>query len=311
MPPLWRIFLSPSHDFSLRPVAADLIALRACALQQRHSGPARSRPGPGLPGQHTGALRGRGLDFAELRAYQPGDDVRSIDWRRSARQGQPCTKVFHAERERVLRLLVDLGPGMQFGTRAVFKSVAAARCATVLAWQAEQAGDRVAGIVGQNDGWHETPPRARGAGVLALIRLLAAAPVVANPQPAWSFSTGLQRLARHLSSGDRVVICSDFRQLDTASAELLVQVGRRADCLLVSIHDPFEAEAPPPGHYALTDGRHEVLVDFADPALRQRHVAAFATHMANLQNLALDAGARLLPCATDTAAADFLARSRG
>lgn len=296
---------------AVHPVAAELIALRTTALQSRRAGPARPSPaGLSLPGGHAGHARGRGLDFAELRAYQPGDDVRSIDWRRSARHGQPCTKVFHAERERVLRLLVDLGPSMQFGTRVVFKSVAAARCATVLAWQAAQAGDRVAGIVGQRDGWRESPPRARHAGVLALIRLLAAVPAADAP-PEGTFAAGLQRLARHVGSGDRVVVCSDFRQLDATAAELLVQIGRRATCLLVPIYDAFEAAAPPPGRYALTDGQHEVQVDFADPAVRRQHAEAFAAHLARLQMLAQRAGARLLPCATDTAPADFLVRSRG
>ena len=287
---------------SVHPAIDDLTALRALVGSRRPRAPLRGAQG--THGAPAGTQRGRGLEFAELRAYQPGDDVRSIDWRRSARHGQPCTKLFHAERERVLRLLVDLGPTMQFGTRGAFKSVAAARCAALLAWQAAQAGDRVAGSVGRLDGWHGTPPRARQAGVLALLRLLGAAP---GQAAALSFAAGLQGLARQVSSNDRVVVCSDFRNLDAAAEELLVQIGRRAACVLVQIYDAFEAVPPPPGQYAFTDGKRETVVDFADATVRRRHVEAFAAHTAHLRELARRAGARLQSCATDTAPADFLA----
>lgn len=293
----------------IRPQIDDLLALRAGTY------PRRSRVAPTAPfpagaeqsGRHAGLQRGRGLEFAELRAYQPGDDVRAIDWRRTARHGMPCTKLFHAERERVLRVLVDLGPSMHFGTRSTFKSVTAARCATLLAWAAERAGDRVAGLVSQGADWRETPPRARHPGVLALIGLLCATPLDGHAD----FTAGLQRLAHRVGSADRVVICSDFRSLDAAGEALIAQLARRAECLLVQVHDPFEAVPPPPGRYALTDGTRELVIDFADAAVRRAHAEAFAAHAARLRALAQRCGAHLLDCATDAAPADFLARALG
>ncbi len=288
------------------PRADDLIALRALALDpalRPHARPLRSASAPF--GGRIGMVRGRGLDFAELRACQAGDDVRDIDWRRTARHGLPCTRVFQEERGRNLRLLVDLGPGMQFGTRVAFKSVAAARAATLLAWTAAEAGDLVGALVWHGTEWAEAPPRARRAGALALIRLLSTPPQGSARPPA-AFAGGLRGLARSLRSSDEVVILSDFRQLDAAGEALLIQIGRRAACRLVHVHDPFEASAPPPGIYALTDGRREIVLDFADQAVRRHHVDAFAAHGEHLARLAVRAGARLLPLTTDMAPASIL-----
>lgn len=297
----------PASCSGIFPLADELIALRNFAQNPRNRHrPAHAAAASVLSGSHAGNTRGRGLDFAELRAYQAGDDVRNIDWRRAARHGQPCTKVFQEERDRTLRLLVDLGPSMQFGTRVAFKSVAAARGAALLAWAATAAGDRVGAMVWHGGGWAEALPRARRAGALELIRLLSTRPQGSMHTPA-AFAEGLQRLARRLRCSDQVAIFSDFRQIDAASETSLIQIGQRAACRLVHVHDPFEAAAPPPGVYALTDGSREIVLDFADEAVRHRHAKAFAAHCERLSRLALRAGARLLPLSTDTAQTDLVA----
>lgn len=292
------------------PLAAELIALRAWIrpLPAALRLPPR-RPGPGLPGAHAGAGRGRGLEFAELRPFQPGDDVRSIDWRRSARHGVPCTRLYQLEREQTRKFVVDLGPGMRFGTRVAFKSVAAARAAALLAWAAAESGDRVGGLAWDGCHWIESRPRPRRGGVLDLVRLLAAPPM--SPAPAVEdFAAGLRRLAAGLGSGDQVVLLSDFRSLDAAAEARLVTIGQRANCLLVLVHDPFEAAPPPPGLYAVTDGQREALLDYSQPELRARHAAAFAAHVARLQALAARAGARFAALSTEATPTQALAACR-
>src|SRR5690242_14335968 len=115
---------SSSIDGITRVDLAELIALRARAGKP---GVARVRTRTPLSGGHVSALRGRGMDYAESRIYQAGDDARNIDWRRTARSGKWHTKLFEAERERSLLLLLDTHATMRFGTRARYKSVAAAR----------------------------------------------------------------------------------------------------------------------------------------------------------------------------------------
>src|SRR5579875_3366137 len=107
---------------------AELLRLRARAAKPRATAARIRAP---LAGAHLSSLRGRGMDYAESRVYQAGDDVRNIDWRRTARSGEWHTKLFQEERERSLLLLVDTHPEMRFGTRVRYKSVAAARAAAV------------------------------------------------------------------------------------------------------------------------------------------------------------------------------------
>ncbi len=100
-----------------------------------------------LAGRHAARIRGRGLDFDELRAYLPGDDVRSIDWKVTARTRKPHTRVYTDERERRVLLVVDQRLAMFFGTRVQMKSVTAAELAALLAWHVVGAGDRVGAVV--------------------------------------------------------------------------------------------------------------------------------------------------------------------
>ena len=96
-----------------------------------------------LAGGHLSAFRGRGMEYHESRPYQPGDDIRAIDWRVTARSGRTHTKVYREERERPVLLWLDLTRSMFFGTQTCFKSVLASKLAALLAWSSVQHGDRL------------------------------------------------------------------------------------------------------------------------------------------------------------------------
>ncbi len=112
-----------------------------------------------LAGRHASRLRGRGLEFEELRHYYEGDDVRAIDWPATARLGSPHVRVFTEERDRPVLLLVDQRLGMFFGSRRAMKSVVAAEAAALAAWRVTSLGDRVGAIVFSEDGIDEIRPR--------------------------------------------------------------------------------------------------------------------------------------------------------
>lgn len=120
----------------------ELIALRRYA-QRVHYKPTGSAI---RAGNHLSKLRGRGMDFAEARNYQAGDEIRHMEWRVTARTGRPHVKLYQEERERPVVILSDFNPSMFFGTRLAFKSVIAARLAAMLAWTAIKQGDRVGGL---------------------------------------------------------------------------------------------------------------------------------------------------------------------
>ena len=125
-----------------------------------------------LAGASKTNFRGRGLDFSEVRAYQAGDDIRSIDWRVTARSGKPYTKLFQEERERPILVMVDQRQPMFFGSQHCFKSVMASYLAALLAWSGLQQGDRVGGLVFGNEQQQEIRPRRSRQSVLALMQLL-------------------------------------------------------------------------------------------------------------------------------------------
>src|SRR5215813_4424925 len=118
-----------------------------------------------LSGRHASRLRGRGLEFEELRHYYAGDDVRAIDWRATARLGEPQLRVYKEERDRSVILLVDQRLSMFFGSRHTMKSVIAAEAAALAAWRVTSLGDRIGGIVFSENGMAEIRPHARQAAI--------------------------------------------------------------------------------------------------------------------------------------------------
>ena len=204
------------------PDLAELVALRGSArgLSLHAHRPALAR----LQGGHRSAQRGRGLEFEEVRPYAPGDDAKRIDWRVTARRGKPHTKLFREERERPVWLLLDLHPGLFFGSKRQLKSALLLRAAALLGWVAIQSGDRLGAVLPDNKGLaHIYAPRGREAGVLPLLHAL----VENQPQKPGLPDTGsleaaLVALRPLLQPGSLVLVLSDFSGLNE-SAEALRQ----------------------------------------------------------------------------------------
>lgn len=284
------------HQPSLRGPYASLPDL----LGLRH----RATPAPGHrravsdqdQGSRLSKLRGRGVDFAEVRAYQPGDDVRTIDWRVTARKNKPHTKVFREERERLTLVMVDQTQSMFFGSRVRLKSVAAAEVAATIAWQGLRHNDRVGGMVLGNREARLHKPRRSSA---AVARFLSDIAKHNQMLTAGNYSTpqdivkeALQRLHRLARQRHRVFCVSDFRPLHEAWEEGLRTLARRNELVVVQVFDPLEAELPRADQYTVTDGINRLQFDAGNPALRQRYSADFGAHHKALQALCRELGAR-------------------
>ena len=224
---------------------ADLVALRGQALRLRAS---RARTQTPLAGAHTSHLRGRGMDYAESRVYQSGDDARAIDWRRTARSGRMHTKLFREERERSLLLMVDTHASMRFGTRVRFKSVQAARAAALAAWSAARAGDRVGALA--FGAVHEAvDPHGGDRGVLGVLGALARwdRRAADGEEP---LSAVLLRAQRLVLPGSRALLISDGLCVDEGARAALLQMARRSEVRVLIVADALELSAPPSGSYA-------------------------------------------------------------
>ncbi|MBS0340753.1 MAG: DUF58 domain-containing protein [Proteobacteria bacterium] len=234
-----------------------------------------------LAGRHASRVRGRGLDFEELRLYLPGDDIRSMDWRVTARTSVPHVRVYSEEKDRPVLLLVDQRMNMFFGTRRAMKSVSAAEAAALVAWRVLMDGDRVGGVVfGDDDSTQLRPKRSRDA-VQQLLgeiarrnrQLRADAPA---RRGASQLNQALQQAARLAHHDHLVVVVSDFDGHDELTRELMSRIAARNDLLAVVVHDPFMSELPPSGELVVSDGELQVELGLGRDAVR-RGIAEFVS----------------------------------
>jgi uncharacterized protein (DUF58 family) len=208
-------------------------------------------------GEYQSVFRGQGMEFSEVREYEPGDDVRNIDWNVTARTGHPYVKKHVEERELTVLLVVDLSGSEQFGTRRRFKAELAAELAAVLALSAVRNNDRVGLLIFSDHVEHVVPPRKGRRHVLRLIRdLLAFRPTGRGTD----IPGALDYAARLLAHRGIIFLLSDFAIRDGTDNDerarwekTLRLVSRRHDVVGVSIADPAELDLPDVGIVALED----------------------------------------------------------
>lgn len=233
-----------------------------------------------LAGRHQSRVRGRGLAFEELRQYLPGDDVRTIDWRVTARTGKPFIRVYTEEKDRPALVIVDQRLNMFFGTRRAMKSVAAAEAAALCAWRALDQGDRVGGFVFNDASIDEVrPQRSRGA-VMRLAQatatqnadLRADSSEKRNPGQLDNALDAAAQVARH---DHLIIVVSDFDGHTPRTRDLLMQLAMQNDVLAVLVYDPFLLNLPRSGEIVVSDGELQVELGFGQGKVR-RNLSEFA-----------------------------------
>lgn len=234
-----------------------LVALEARARDLTFVQKARSHQQ--LAGRMQSSLRGRGLIFEELREYLPGDDIRSIDWRVTARTSRPVVRVYGEEKERPAILLVDQRINMFFGSRRSMKSVSAAEAAMLCAWRIFGSGDRVGGFVfGDEDVSEIRPHRSRNAVIALADRIVEknaalSATFAGTPSPA-ALDDALRKAANIAHHDHLVVVISDFNGHGAATRDLLLQLSAANDVICLLIFDPFLLELPKTGEIVVSGG---------------------------------------------------------
>lgn len=284
--------LEPSGS---RIVLSDLLRWRLAASQLPLSG-STTTDGAGI---QRSRWRGRGIDFDEVRLYQPGDDVRAIDWRVTARTSKAHTKVFREERERTVLLLIDLRSHLFFGSRHAFKSVVIAHAAALLGWATLAAGDRIGALVLDDNSITDIRPQRRHHTLLQLFRKILQVQQTfvdnqsASPKPrptgmaATSNSTGMVPLLKHLQAvcrpGSCIVMLSDFHDWDTQCPTLLFPVVRHSQCFALRVTDILESQLPVVGSARFRFLNSMRTVDTHRDALRARFTQLQETHQKNWQ----------------------------
>ncbi len=266
-------------------------------------------------GAYLSAFKGRGMEFEEARPYQPGDDIRNLDWRVTARTGKPHTKLVREERERPILLWVDYRNTMFLATRGVYKSVTAAQAAALLAWSAHHHGDRVGGIIFSEQYHHELKPRRGKSGVLRMLKQLAEHPAWDAPhkpvEPNTIAQAAMLRLGRVARPGSLIFLISDFRRFTPVAESQLARISQHSDVVMLCIHDPLERSPPPAGVYRLSDGQHEIIVNTRNREIAHDYQHRFEIRQQELLNLARQHRLHYMICNTTQNPLHILQRGLG
>lgn len=261
------------------------------------------------------------MEFEEVRRYQPGDDIRTIDWKVSARVGDTYTKLFCEERERPCHILVDQRSALYFGSDRQFKSVLAAELASAIAWSALAGGDRVGGQVISDFSERDSRGRRNKQAVLKLIHDIDEANHLLVNEPSTkefshqdevvlipaSLANSLEECRRITRPGTAIFIISDFHDFDAACAKSLFNLGKHADLTLFQVTDKLEEQIPILGNVAISDGQHSANVRLTDN-LADAYTLKLADRQALLKSAAAKARALFTKAETSQTARDILVK---
>lgn len=249
-----------------------------------------------LEGSVRTRYRGRGMEFSEVRPYQPGDDIRTIDWRVTARVQAPYTKLFQEERERPIFVMVDQRSPMFFGSKICFKSVFAAQVAAVVAWIANNNSDRIGALLFSDREQGDIRPRRTQHAVLDLLHQLVAfnhrltSPVA--PENSTNLRDMLTETSRIARPGSLVILLSDFHDFSPQCIEPLSHLAKRSDVMALHIYDPLERSLPAAGSLAISNGIDRVTVDVS--TLREPFLTAFEQHQHQLRQSCNNTGVQYI-----------------
>ncbi len=256
-----------------------------------------------LSGRHTSRLRGRGLDFEELRQYRPGDDIRSMDWKATKRTRQPYVRVYTEERERPVLIVVDQRLSMFFGSRVNMKSVTAAEAAALGAWRVVSAGDRVGAVVFNDNEIREIKPRRSRKTVMQILQAI----VEQNRQLAVDqgidsapdmLDKALQRSV-HLAGHDYLIcVISDFYGLNDDTLRHVKLLSRHNDVMLIVVYDPLAKELPADSSLVVSDGERQIMLDSRDARLQKRFPDFLQGRLKTLSDELVKFGVPILPIHT-------------
>lgn len=251
-------------------------------------------------GGYLSPFKGRGMEFDETRLYQPGDDIRSIDWRVTARSGKTHTKLFREEREKPVFIAVDNRASMQFATRGVFKAVQAKKLAALIAWTAHHQGDRIGGQIFSDTFCREFKPQNGKHSVLHFLNGLAASDISDNG--AFTLEHVLARLSQHARPGSLVYLISDFRGINPVCENYLIKLSEHCDVVLIFVYDTLEKNLPSHGRFRFTEDKaerpREIVIDSSDKQILLSYQKRFAERLQKVQQIARRRSLIAIQCST-------------
>lgn len=266
---------------------------------------ANNRRSP-LVGSHHSKLRGRGIDFDQVRLYLPGDDIRSIDWRVTARSQQAHTKIFHEEKERPIFILLEQTKSLFLGTQHSLKSIVSAQLASLLGWAALESNDRVGGLVFNEQHQRLVRPRLSKRSLLQFLNYTVQlnTDLTADKEnpPNNSLLNALKQAKEALRPGSLLFLIVDERNLDEACQQVIKYLSIHLDIVLLPVYDLIDHELPKAGLLRFAQGDREIIIDTYNRRLRTAYETQAKERQLIWQSLAKKITAKLLPINTEQSA---------
>ena len=228
-----------------------------------------------LSGRHISGMRGRGLDFSEMKQYVQGDDTRNIDWKATRRTGKPYIRVYNEEKDRNVWLVISQMNSMFFGSKERMKSVSAAHTAALMAFKALEMGDRVGAVVYNNEDVKFFKASSSKNNVVQIMteierqnNLLTA---TNSNNSKGKLSEALKILSSLAKHDDLVLLIGDGRAMDEASAKYITRMNAHNDIIAVLVFDPMEEEIIKSSSLFFSDGVETVDIDSADKGFQLKY----------------------------------------
>ncbi len=269
-----------------------------------------------LSGRKRSRLRGRGLDFDELRHYRPGDDIRTMDWRVTNRTGKPHVRVYTEERDRPVIAVVDQRLSMFFGSRRKMKSVVAAEVAAITAWRVLAVGDRIGALLFNDDELLEIKPSRNERKTMGWLGDLARMNRELSVEPGHhsdptALNRALRLLQRSLDHDYLVVLISDLYGWDAESEKILRRISEHNDLICSLVFDPLERDISAADKLVVSDGRYQLEINPAQQGLGEKFESSFDTSVAHMQEELRRHDIPVLPVHTSAEVTDQLRRHLG
>ena len=268
----------------LYPDFNDLVAFKDRKLNLMHTACRSVRST--VPGNHHSPFRGQGLEFDSVRQYVPGDDIRCIDWRVTARTGSPHLKLFREDRERHMIICVDMNASMRFGTRNTFKSVQAAYIAALLGWRSLAQHDCIGACLFGDvpEGLQLFAPKRTRKSFCTMLKMLA------EPFPdrhAITLDAALQHVSKAAHTGALLYIISDFMDLEMTLQQeaVLNRLNKRCDVVFVAVNDEADKTMYPLGTVGFCADGQKVFVNTESIAGRDSYEALWKQNRQRLYGM--------------------------
>lgn len=269
-----------------------------------------------LSGRHASKLRGRGLNFEEIRQYRPGDDIRSIDWKITARTGKPHTRIYTEEKDHPAILIVDQRIGMFFGSKLLMKSVVAAELASLAAWRILDTGDRVGAFIFNDSELKEVKPHRSEKTIMHILKsvvglnnaLKASSNEVAKGN---RLNEVLQIASKSISHDALVIIISDMRGADDNTKKIVTNLSNHNNVLVGLVADPLEEDFPDAGKLLATDLGKQIEFDSGKPDFQAAFEREYAQRLDRGKKLLISRQIPLLKIMTDQPVYQQLVRLLG